>query len=128
MSHKLISQEDITNFPTPIKAIFEIFHKRWEDDQVLETSQDVENFEQTVFELTAQLQTVVVEHKTRSRWIPNRLLPKVESYQKNLPCKVINKGFRDVVITTKCGICILVHTLYYMAISEKFHSIAWSTF
>ena len=60
MNHKLSSQENITNFPTPIKAIFEMFHKIWEDDQALETSQDVENFEQTVSELTAQLQSFYI--------------------------------------------------------------------
>jgi len=37
MSHKLSSQEDITNFPAPIKAIFKMSHKLWEDDQILET-------------------------------------------------------------------------------------------
>ena len=45
MSHMLSSQEDITNFPAPIKAIFEMSHKIWEDDQILETSEDLETFQ-----------------------------------------------------------------------------------
>ena len=114
MSHMLSSQEDITNFPAPIKAIFEMSHKIWEDDQILETSEDLETFEQTVLELTTQLQAVLVEHKIQKSLESEQVIDDSKKLAKNLPCKVTNKGFRDVVITTKSGICILVHTLYYI--------------
>ncbi len=113
MNHKSSSQNNNTIFPAPVKAIFEMTVKIWEDDQILETAQDLENFEQAVHNLAAQLQALLVEHKVQESLDSEQIIKDSGSLVKNLPCKIKNKGYRDVSVTTKSGICILINTLYF---------------
>jgi len=113
MNHKSSSQGTITNYSDPIQAIFAKVNEIWEDDQPLENSQDLEDFEQAVHNINAQLQALLVEQKIQQSLDSAPVIAEGAKLANDLPFKTTNKGRRFVSVTTMSGISILVYTGYF---------------
>jgi len=114
MDHKSNTRTNTTSpVPAPIRAIFEKAMDIWEDGQILETAQDLEDFEQTVHNLGSLLKALLVEQKIQTTLDSEQMINDSGNLAKNLPCRTKNKGYRDVSIITESGICILISTLYF---------------
>jgi len=113
MNHKSSSQDMDTNYPAPIQTIFAQVNELWEDDQPLENSQDLEDFEQAVHNINTQLQALLVEQKIQQSLDSASVIAEGAKLAKDLPFKTTNKGKRFVSVTTMSGICILVYTSYF---------------
>ena len=85
--------------PTPIQSIFEKAMEIWEDDNILETAQDLEDFEQTVHNLGSLLKALLVEQKLQTTLDSEQMINDGVQLAKNLPCKTKNNGYRDGLIT-----------------------------
>ena len=67
MDHKSNTRTNtISPVPAPIQSIFEKAMEIWEDDEILETAQDLEDFEQTVQNLGGLLKALLVEQKIQT--------------------------------------------------------------
>jgi hypothetical protein len=103
----------LTNAPAAILSLFEAAADICNDNQVLESAQDLENFEQQVHNLTAQLQAVLVENKIQQSLDSEQLKDQSADLIKSIPRKTKNNGPRDVYIMTESGIIVKVTVVYY---------------
>jgi len=104
---------NVDSTPAALNAILATANEIWNDDQALKSAQDLEDFEQQVQDLAAQLQAVLVEKKIQDSLDSEELQDQCAELIWQLPCKIRNNGYREIYITTKSGIVVKVTTVYY---------------
>jgi len=97
-----------------IQVLFQKAQEICKSDQVVSSAEQLEELEQKVCDLTDQLQAIIIEERLQSSLDSEEVRETEADLVANLPWKLKNKGLRDVVITLRCGVTIVVRIPYYV--------------
>ena len=79
----------------------------------------MEELEQKVRDLADQVQAVIIEERLQSSLDSEEARKREADLVANIPGKLKNNGLRDVVITLRCGVAVVVSVAYYVGIKKK---------
>ena len=114
MSNDTSTKKEVNNFCGGIQVLFQKAQEICNSDQVISSAEQLEELEQKVGDLTDQLQAVIIEKRLQSSLDSEEVRETEADLVANLPWKLKNKGLRDVVITLRCGVTIVVRVPYYV--------------
>ncbi len=119
MSNDPNKKKDVNGFCSAIQAIFQKAQEICNSDQVISSAEQMEELEQKLGDLTDQLQAIIIEERLQSSLDSEAVRETEADLVANLPWKLKNKGLRDVVITLRCGVTIVVRVSYYVGKKKR---------
>lgn len=119
MSNDPSRKKESNGFCGAIQALFQQAQEICNSNQVISSAEQLEELEQKVCDLTDQLQAVIIEERLQSLLDSEEARKTEADLVANLPWKLRNNGFREVVITLRCGVTVVVRVPYYVGIKKK---------
>ena len=107
-----IAQETIPYIPS-LTDLFSKIEAIRDDETTLQSAQDLEELEQTLQGLCAQVEATVVQERIQKTLDSEQMQSEGLKLIKNIPLKLRNQGVRKVQITTLLGIRICLFVAYY---------------
>ena len=114
MSNDPITKKEVNGSCGAIQALFQKAQDICNSDQGISSAEQLEKLEQKVCDLTDQLQAIIIEERLQSSLDSEDVREAEADLVFNLPWKLKNKGLRDVAITLRCGVTIIVSIPYYV--------------
>ena len=114
MSNEQNTKKEINGFCSAIQVLFQKAQDICNSDQVVSSAEQLEKLEQKVCDLADQLQAIIIEERLQSSLDSEDVREAEADLVFNLPWKLKNKGLRDVAITLRCGVTIIVSIPYYV--------------
>ena len=114
MSNDPNTEKEVNGFCSAIQVLFQKAQDICNSDQVVSSAEQLEKLEQKVCNLTDQLQAVIIEERLQVSLDSEDVREAEADLVFNLPWKLKNKGLRDVAITLRCGVTIIVSIPYYV--------------
>ena len=114
-----VQKKEVNDFCGGIQALFQKAQEICNSDQVVSSAEQLEELEQKACDLANQLQALIIEERLQSSLDSEEVRKTEADLVANLPWKLKNKGLRDVVITLRCVVTIVVRVPYYVGKKKR---------
>ena len=119
MSNDPRRKKESNGFCGAIQALFQKAQEICNSDQLISSAEQLEELEQKACDLADQVQAVIIEERLQSSLDSEEARKREADLVANIPGKLKNNGLRDVVITLRCGVTVVVSVAYYVGIKKK---------